>query len=289
MPEVSVNPNDDKNQKEDQDEHNKKMKDKVKEGTNTGDSGDNDDELLAGKYENEEELQKGVLEAVKNITDAEDLEEAYKELGNDLHPDNSDTDADEGGGESEGEEGDGDKDDLRIDNDDGDGEEEDVDFSKFEEEFAENGELSEDSIEELEEMGYDRSFIQRYVKGLQAEVQEFNQEIYEVAGGKETYEEMIAWANENLSDQEVEFFNEALESENVDRAKMVVESLYHRYETNSESKPNLVRGKKQNSQSSGNAYESRKELMNDMQDPKYHNDPAFRKKVAEKLARSNVL
>lgn len=283
-PEVNTEPEGEKSEEE-LEEHNKKMRQKANgENPDADDNNNSDEDLLAGKYESEEDLQQGILEAVKGVTGAEDLEDAYKELETQFHSNsNSDDDAEnnsltiDDNENSEDEEG---------TDDDDDEDQNQIDLEKYEQEYAQTGQLSEESIEELEEAGYDRKFVNRYIRGVEAEVEEFRNEIFSVTGDEETYNQMLEWANDNLSNSEQEFFNEALLSGDTDRAKMAVESVYNRFQ-NADNSPDLVRGNK-GGEVTGDRYESRQELMEDMGNPKYKEDPAFRRQVQEKLERSSI-
>jgi hypothetical protein len=103
-----------------------------------------------------------------------------------------------------------------------------------------------------------------------------------LAGGEEQFNDMLAWANENLTPGEQKAYNDAVLSEG--SAEFAIQGLYARYRQ-AAGAPNFVNT--QNTPASTNgAYQSQREMMVDMANPKYHKDPAFRKMVQQKVARS---
>ena len=76
-------------------------------------------------------------------------------------------------------------------------------MAALEKEYADNGELSEDSLVELEKAGIPRSVVANYIEGVQAISVNIETDIKSLAGGNEGYKEMIAWAKDNLSKEEI--------------------------------------------------------------------------------------
>ena len=274
MAEVKVKP--DEKMDEPEEDYNKKMIDKAEGKTDEPDNTSKEDQLLAGKYKSEEDLQKGVLEALKKSNGDKSLEEIYKELessiGKQEDPEPEDTDNDLEIKKKE-------KETKKVNTDP------DV-MNKYYDELRENGELSEDSYSELEDLGYPKHFIDNYVRGLKAEADSFSDEVFGVVDGKENYNKVVSWAEDNLSEAEIETFNEGLASGNISQAKMMVEALNSRYINSEGKQPNLVEGK--NPSTTVDAYESKEQLMEAMRDPRYSKDPAYRKKVTMKLSKSNI-
>jgi hypothetical protein len=65
-----------------------------------------------------------------------------------------------------------------------------------------------------------------------------------------------------------------------------IKGMYARFSSETR-EPNLSTG--DNQQSTGSAYESVGQMKADMSDPRYATDSAFRKMVADKVARSKVI
>jgi hypothetical protein len=161
-----------------------------------------------------------------------------------------------------------------------------LDFNTFQEEYAENGELSDDAYEALEEAGFSRSLVDSWIAGQEALANSVQNSVYSIAGGEEGYMEMVNWAAENLSSQEITAFNANVDSGDPALTQFAVQGLYARYRSEGTSEPTLIQG--QASTNQGGAFNSAAELTAAMRDPRYHKDPAYRQSVAEKLARSNV-
>jgi len=158
-------------------------------------------------------------------------------------------------------------------------------FDKFAEEFANSGELSADSFTELEKMGYPKEMVDTYIKGLQSAQSADANTVMEVAGGQEGYKDLTDWARDNMAEAELTVYNQMVES-NTDNAKVAVEWLMSRREASGAIEPNLLSGK--NTGSPREEFRSTAEVVSAMKDPRYQDDPAFRKDVEEKLARSSV-
>ena len=158
-------------------------------------------------------------------------------------------------------------------------------FDKFAEEFASSGELSADSFTELENMGYPKEMVETYIQGLQASQTADANAVMDVAGGQEGYQELTNWAKENMDASELNVYNQMVES-NTDNAKVAVEWLMARREASGGVEPNLLSGKTIGSPRE--EFRSTAEVVSAMKDPRYQSDPAFRRDVEEKLARSSV-
>ena len=159
------------------------------------------------------------------------------------------------------------------------------DFASAEKEFTENGELSENTLNTLEKMGLPKSYVDNYIAGLEAQSQAFEQTAYNATGGEENYKNMTDWVTQNLPEAEVKQFNNSINESN-DSAMFAIKGMYARYSAETR-EPSLATG--DNAQQTGSAYESVGQMKADMSDPRYATDSAFRKMVADKVARSKVI
>ena len=164
-----------------------------------------------------------------------------------------------------------------------------LDMAALEKEYADNGELSEDSLVKLEKAGISRSVVGNYIDGIQALSVSIETDIKSMAGGNEGYKEMIAWAKDNLSKEEISAYNRVINNRDLDQnqykqnVSMAVQGLLARKNNNAE--PNLVRGKQS---TTTDKFESMAQVTAAMSDPRYEKDPAYRKEVEQKIARSDV-
>lgn len=162
-----------------------------------------------------------------------------------------------------------------------------LDYDAFAQEYAENGELSQDAYDALEAAGIPKHLVDNYIAGLEAQQTMLQSEVYQTIGGEEAYNDMIQWAGENLDDASIDAFNATLEGGNPAQIKLAIAGLRAQYtEANGQEPSRTLAG----TASSGvGTYESTAEMMKDMSDPRYKEDPAFRQRVQEKLGRSNIL
>ena len=85
-----------------------------------------------------------------------------------------------------------------------------LNFQEFTDSYAKNGELSENDYSKLEKAGISKDIVDQYIAGQQAIANQVQGEIYSQIGGKEAYTEMVQWASDNMTEQEVSAFNDSL-------------------------------------------------------------------------------
>ena len=76
-----------------------------------------------------------------------------------------------------------------------------------------------------------QAYVQYYSKNQAAAQQQAvdSKAIYDSVGGEESYTEMIGWASQNLSSEEIASYNEVTNSGNTAAIKFAVEALSNRY------------------------------------------------------------
>ena len=247
---------------------------------------DKEGELLAGKYKS-----------------VQDLEKAYKELqsklsrGESVAPESEDDgSADEGEAEPEDEEDDkpaGDAREIYGDLIGGKLEEAQIDFQDMNVRWQQTGTLEPGDYEQLAEAGFNRDMVDAYLSGLQyKQTQDTALSVKEVAsikqslGGEAEYNKMIEWAAANLSADEVEGFNQIINTQPMASVKMAITGLHARYSAVEGREPKLIGGRAP--KGSTDKFESTAQLVAAMSDPKYSTDPAYQRKVQEKLSRSSI-
>lgn len=161
-----------------------------------------------------------------------------------------------------------------------------LDFDALSSEYWENGGLSEESYEALQGAGIPRELVDQYANGQEALLESTRQQVYGSVGGEDSYEAMLGWASDNLEEGEIDAFNTAVNSGDMNQTMMAVQGLQARYSADATFEPSrTVEGQPV---SGGSSYRSVAEMMQDMNDPRYQNDPAFRADVEQKLSRSNI-
>ena len=164
-------------------------------------------------------------------------------------------------------------------------------LTKASQEYANDGQLSEESIEELSKMDSKdliSAYLNYYTQTQKATDIQQNQitEIKNIAGGDNEYKEMVEWAGQNLEQTEVDAFNNVTNSGNYEAIKFAVEAMANRYRTAEGYEAPMVSGK---SASTVKPYRSHAEFARDIADPRYGTDPAFRQDIEERLQRSTEL
>tara|TARA_Y100001973_G_scaffold90033_1_gene137087 strand:- start:314 stop:1174 length:861 start_codon:yes stop_codon:yes gene_type:complete len=161
-----------------------------------------------------------------------------------------------------------------------------------------NGTLSDDMYGKLEQAGLSKNLVDSYLEGVrqQTGMQQQAQapilsdaevtEVHNIAGGKDGYEQLMTWASDNMSDSDAKSFDEVIETGNKAAVTFAVKALMGQYEDAVGRDSSLVQGKA--SDNSGDVYRSMAEVVRDMNNPEYDRDPAIRADVQRKLERSNL-
>ena len=229
-------------------------------------------DLLAGKYKDAQELEKAYVELQKKLgdkgskdspkaRDSQDSEEVESEKGNE-DEDKADVDTSK----------DGILDQLW--------------------EQANGKEYSKETLEELSKLdSIDIADMHlRYrqqVEQSRPQITETQaQDLKNVAGGDQQYSEMLQWAKDNLNPQEVEMFDTVIERGDPLAAFFAVRSLSYRYLDAQGREGKMVTGTAP--RGDGSQFTSQAEVVQAMSDPRYDRDPAFRQKVMKKLERSDI-
>lgn len=248
-------------------------------------------ELLAGKYKNAEELEKAYLELQQRFSKGEtssDSEEESPET--EQQAEDFERYTDEGSVNYEA-----------VKEAYGDNladvfQESGIDPWEMNDYFYKNeGTLSEDMYNRLNQAGFNDQVIDAYLGGLRNQLgyteaasvlsdKEIN-EIKTLAGGEQNYQRIVEWASENLSNEDIEAFDEVVSTANKAAVRFAVKALMSQYEDAVGRDPELVTGKQSNQ---GQAYRSMAEVVRDMQDSRYETDEAYRMDVMRKLERSNL-
>lgn len=161
-----------------------------------------------------------------------------------------------------------------------------LDMGALNAEYAEKGELAQESYDALEKAGISREYVDQFIAGQQAVAAKQSGEVKAIAGGDEGYEAMTGWAKENLTDAEIEAYNSAVNSGNMETTKLAVTGLKARYDANEGSDPKLLSGKATGTGEKG--FESWAQVTEAMKDARYEKDPAYQAEVQNKIANSNL-
>ena len=248
------------------------------------------EELLAGKYKNAEELEKAYMELQSKFGSGEEEGEA-EEYEEGAEPEGDAERYDEEGYVNFESVADAYGDQLADAF-----QENGIDPWAMNDHFYENdGTLTPEMYDQLNEAGFSDETIDAYLGGLRNQLgyddagETLNDseiaDIKNIAGGEQGYADVVQWASENLPAEDIEAFDEVINTANEAAVRFAVKALVGQYEDAVGRTPDLLTGKQS---STGQAYRSMAEVVLDMSDPRYDTDDAYRLDVMRKLERSNL-
>ena len=106
------------------------------------------------------------------------------------------------------------------------------------------------------------------------------------AGGEKAYANIVNWAKTNLPEDQINAFDEVVNTGSVQAIQLAVSGLKAEYDNANGVEGKMVTGK--TAPNNGDVFRSQAELVRAMNDPRYDNDPAYRQDVIEKLDRSDL-
>lgn len=157
-----------------------------------------------------------------------------------------------------------------------------VDVKALTAEYSEKGEFSEETYKSLESKGFDKAFVDQFVEGQKAIASQRDAIGYEAAGGKSKFDAMSAWAGENLTPAEIDVVNKGLRG-TPEEMRSAVRGLKSSYDAQFGSEPELVGGRQGAESRPSGAFESRAQATAAIKDPRYKNDPAYRRSVEQRI------
>ena len=225
--------------------------------------GEQESELLAGKYENAEQLEQAYLEL-------------QRKLGSDDDDEVEDTTLDE--------------DEVEYDENVVTGIE--TIQSASDEYYANEGQLSEETMEKFGEMS-SRDLVEAYM-AIQENTDpsdsypdlsdaEMNT-VYNSVGGEKEYNNLTSWAAENMDDRALDAFNSVIDQGNPVAIQLAVAGMKAEYDNQEGYEGRMLTGK---AAKASDGFRSQAELVQAMKDPRYATDPAYQQDVYDKLERSN--
>ena len=218
------------------------------------------EQLLAGKYKNAEELEKGYLELQQKLSDNNKTEEKAEEPKAEQKEEEQTTSI----------------------------------LDTLWEEATSGKEYTQETLKQLESMSA-TELAQLYLEERQkgndaptAEARDFSEEeitqLKGIVGGDANYTNMLNWAQKSLNEQEVQMFDAVMAKGDPLAAFFAVRSLAYAYNDAIGYDGNMVQGKAP--KASNDQFRSQAEVVKAMGDPRYDTDPAYRRDIMDKLERS---
>ena len=215
------------------------------------------EQLLAGKYKNAEELEKGYLELQQKLNTKE--EEPAQEEEEEAATEEVETNI--------------------LD-------------QLWEEAGTEEG-YTQESLDKLRKMSVDE-LAQMHLEYRDSVTKEQPQnrdfteadikELKGIVGGEKNYANMIQWAQGALNEQEIKMFDAVMAKGDPLGAFFAVRALGYAYNDAVGYDGKMVQGKPP--KQSSDQFRSQQEVVRAMADPRYEEDPAYRRDIMEKLERS---
>lgn len=157
-----------------------------------------------------------------------------------------------------------------------------LDFDKLADEFMAQGTLAEESYKALEKQGIPKAMVDEFIRLKQGEAQTVRNEVLQIAGGEDSFKQMIQWAATGAY-ADAETYNRMITSGDAAQMRIAMTALKTAYSNANGQDPKLVMGN--GGVATGDAYTNDLEMVADMQKPEYRTDPAFRRQVEEKVNR----
>ena len=110
--------------------------------------------------------------------------------------------------------------------------------------------------------------------------------IHNSVGGADSYQQVLNWAEDNLPPGTIESYDSLCDTGNAQAIELAIKGLKAQYDDANGYEGRMLQGK--GPKSSNEVYRSQAEVVQAMSDPRYDNDPAYRQDVMEKLNRSNI-
>ena len=228
------------------------------------------EQLLAGKYKNAEELEQGYIELQKKLGSSEEkTEEEVTEAKEEVKEEKKEEDKDE------------------------------IDTAFLDTLWEEGvkGEYTEDTLKQLAGMDA-RDVAQMYLKyrseSQEAEAKEAPKGLTEdqvsqlkgVVGKEGEYEKMLEWAGSALQEAEIKMYDAVMDKGDPLAAFFAVQALAYRFNDSRGVEGEMLQGKAPTQ--TGDVFKSQAQVVKAMSDERYEKDPAYRQELYDKLERSNI-
>jgi hypothetical protein len=226
------------------------------------------EQLLAGKYKDAQELEKAYVELQKKLGSNDEPEEDVEQTSA-TENETEETSLSDGAS---------------------------LITSANDEYYANDGKLSEETLNKFSDMS-SKELVEAYLevqnsdafknKGEVADLTEAEiNNVKNFAGGEAQYDNLISWADSNLDANAKEAFDSIVNTGSVDAIKIAVSGLKSQYEAANGFEGKMYTGKAPKGDT--DVFRSQAELVAAMNDKRYDRDPAYRQDIIEKLDRSNL-
>ena len=243
------------------------------------------EQLLAGKYKNAQELEQAYVELQKKLGDNTEESKPTQETEESTEPELYNQD--------------GSVNYESVNKDYGEKlgslfKENNVDpYSIADHFYKNNGQITEEMHNQLTGAGLAKETVDAYLSGRAKEMG-YNADISQAdidsiqnsVGGEASYKSLMNWAYNNLSKDSVESFDNLIVSGDKNSIQLAVNGLLAQYQNANGYEGRMLTGKP--AKTNTDVFQSQAQLVEAMNDPRYERDPAYRQNIAAKLDRSNL-
>lgn len=162
-----------------------------------------------------------------------------------------------------------------------------VDFGALENEYNTTGTLSEKSLKQLADAGYPKEVVDAYLNGIEATQEKFYNTVIGYAGNAEEYAKVTQFV-QSQGEQAVTNFNNAINSGDLGIIQLVIQGVQSKMTaTNGTTNQTILGQSTGGTMGNSNAFNSKQEMLEAMDDHRYAKDPIYRQKVQQKLINSD--
>ena len=164
------------------------------------------------------------------------------------------------------------------------------DVDSLTKEVASTGTINPEAMTKIEDavtkMGLPKEMVQRYIEGEKLKAEQFVNNIHGIAGGKDEFDRMAAWAQRSLPPEDLKAFSDLMESGDAKKAEFAAKALVAQYRGNNRIPGKMLRGGTTAGVDS-DIFFSKEEQVAAQMDVRYRTDPAYQRQVIEKIVRTN--
>ena len=161
-----------------------------------------------------------------------------------------------------------------------------VDYDALVKEYEDNGKLSEESMKALKGAGYPETVVNAFIKGFEAQVNEFTNAVYKMAGGEAEYGKLCNFIK-GLGEADVQAFNETINSGSLTQLAALINGYKAQMTTKYGTSNRSILGGANAVEAHG--FNSKDAMIKAMNDPRYGNDMAYTEKVQRMTMQSTFL
>ena len=162
------------------------------------------------------------------------------------------------------------------------------DMAALQQEYMSTGSLTDNSYQQLEDAGISREYADTYIAGVKALGEQIGNNVKASVGGDAEYSNMVEWAKANYNQDQIQAYDKAVNSGDVNTAIMAAKGLRSDYTNTAGSEGTTYGGTQAEPEGSGDVFRSNAEVTSAMKDPRYEYDTAYRQDVLNRLERSDI-